>query len=74
MRKILKKKTWQEMLGASIKKYRKRIFLTQREAANLYGCSLRWWQHLEAGRNISVKTLILIGKCLVVKPWLLLRG
>ena len=67
------KKSWEQLLGASIRKYRIKKNFTQKQAADHYGCTLRWWQHLEAGRNISIKTLILIAKTLLVKPWLILR-
>ena len=65
--------TWMKLLGASIRKQRIKSGLTQRQAAITYGCSLRWWQQLETGRNISIRTLILIGKILLVKPWMLLK-
>ncbi len=64
---------WLKLLGGKIRNRRMASGLTQREAAAHYGCSLRWWQELEHGKNISIKTLILIGRVLVVKPWLLLR-
>jgi len=67
------KKPWEKLLGGLIRKYRLKKGFTQTQAANSYGCSLRWWQHMEAGRNISVKTLVLIGEILLVEPWLLLR-
>jgi transcriptional regulator with XRE-family HTH domain len=69
----MKQDLWKRLLGGTIKKYRIKNGLTQSQAAKRYGCSLRWWQHLEAGRNVSVTTLILIGKILLVKPWLLLK-
>lgn len=61
------------MFGKSIRKYRTKNHMSQQQAADAYGCSLRWWQQLEAGSNISIKTLIVIAKILLVKPWLLLR-
>ena len=64
---------WKKLLGSSIRRQRLKNGMTQIQAATLYGCSLRWWQQLETGRNISVKTLILIGKILLIKPWLLLK-
>ncbi len=67
------KKSWKTLLGSSIRKQRLKKGFSQREAAGLYGCSLRWWQELETGRNISVKTLLLIAKVLFIKPWLLLK-
>ena len=67
------KKPWKSLLGGSIRHYRVKSGSTQQQAADAYGCSLRWWQHLEKGRNISIKTLIFIGKILLVKPWLLLK-
>ncbi len=65
--------SWKKLLGGSIRKHRIKKGLTQQTAANFYGCSLRRWQQLEMGTNISVKTLLLIAKVLLVKPWLLLR-
>lgn len=70
---ILREVPWQKLLGNSIRKYRLKKNFTQSQAAEFYGCSLRWWQQLEMGRNLSVKTLLRIGKILLVKPWLLLR-
>jgi transcriptional regulator with XRE-family HTH domain len=67
------KEAWKKALGASIRGYRIKSGFTQAEASRHYGCSLRWWQHLETGKNISIKTLLLVAKVLVVKPWLLLR-
>jgi hypothetical protein len=69
----MKREPWQKMLGGTIRKHRIKLGYTQTEASLHYGCSLRWWQHLETGKNISVRTLFLVAKVLLVKPWLLLR-
>lgn len=65
--------TWEALFGGVIRRYRNNSGLTQQQAATKYGCSLRWWQHLEQGKNISIKTLLLVSKILMVKPWLLLK-
>jgi transcriptional regulator with XRE-family HTH domain len=67
------KDPWKKLLGASIRKHRMKSGYTQVQAARYYGCSLRWWQQLETGTNISVRTLFQVAKVLLVKPWLLLR-
>jgi transcriptional regulator with XRE-family HTH domain len=64
---------WEPKLGHAIRRQRIKRRLTQQAAADLYGCSLRWWQVLEQGRNVSVDVLLKIAKLLKVKPWQLLK-
>jgi transcriptional regulator with XRE-family HTH domain len=64
---------WEPKLGQAIKQGRKNRQLTQQEAADLYGCSLRWWQTLEQGQNVSVDVLLKIAKLLKIEAWQLLK-
>jgi transcriptional regulator with XRE-family HTH domain len=64
---------WARALGRAIRLGRLRRRLTQQEAADRYGCSLRWWQSLERGRNVSVLVLHRIGRVLDVPAWKLLK-
>lgn len=47
---------WESKLGQQIKAARKECGLTQQKAAWM-GRSLRWWQLLEQGRNVSLDVL-----------------
>ena len=60
-------------LGLKILHFRQRQGMTQQQAAELYGCSLRWWQKVEQGRNISVFVLSKVGTVLSVESWKLLK-
>jgi len=67
-------KSWEKQLGGAIRHHRLRKGLTQEKASEIYGCSLRWWQTLEQGRNVSVKVLLKIGGMLGVDPASLISG
>ena len=60
-------------LGKNIRGFRGKKGLTQQRAANIYGCSLRWWQVLEQGTNVSVIILTKIAKVLGIQNWELLK-
>ena len=62
-----------ERLGKSIRTARKAKGLTLQEAADRYGASLRWWQRLERGRNVSLDGLLRIAKALGVSASKLLQ-
>jgi len=66
-------KSAEKALGRKIRFYRLKNGMTQQRSANSYGCSLRWWQSIEAGKSISVKTLNRIGKTLRVEVWELMK-
>jgi len=69
---VTKKQEWK--FGKKICQYRKKKALSQQEAADLYGCSLRWWQEVERGRNISLLVLFKVAEILGVEAWMLLKG
>ncbi len=48
--------------------------LTLQQAADGLGVSLRWWQDLEKGSAISVRTLVRVAASLKVPAWRLLKG
>jgi transcriptional regulator with XRE-family HTH domain len=60
-------------LGEKITLFRLKKGLTQQKAADLYGCSLRWWQAIERGRNVSLFVLAKVAKVLTVEVWTLLK-
>jgi len=60
-------------LGRKIKNRRFRLGLTQQEAADAYGCSLRWWQSLESGRNVTLHILYQIAAVLKMNAWQLIN-
>jgi transcriptional regulator with XRE-family HTH domain len=62
-----------KQLGKTISRIRRKKGLTQQQAANRYGCSLRWWQTLEHGTNVTVVILTKIGKVLSVPRSVLLK-
>ena len=64
---------FQHQVGQTIREYRVRNDLTQQEAADRYGCGLRYWQFLEQGQNISLKALQRLAKILDIKPSKLLE-
>jgi len=61
-------------LGRKIRSCRLKRKWTQQSAANSYGCSLRWWQSLEQGKSLSVKTLRRIGNTLDMEAWQLMKA
>ncbi|HIH39162.1 TPA: helix-turn-helix transcriptional regulator [Candidatus Woesearchaeota archaeon] len=64
---------FQHQVGQVIREYRLRNDFTQQEAADRYGCTLRYWQFLEQGQNISLKAILKLAKVLDVKPSKLLE-
>lgn len=64
---------WESKLGARIKAARKDKGLTQQKAADAYGCSLRWWQLLEQGRNISLDVLFKVARIVGTEAWTLIK-
>lgn len=64
---------WESKLGTKIKAARKAAGLTQQKAADAYGCSLRWWQLLEQGRNVSLDVLFKVAKVVKLEAWMLLK-
>jgi len=65
--------SWKRQLGKTIKRYRIEKGLTQEEAAERYGCTLRWLARLKRGRNVSVEILLRIGKTVGAKDSKLLE-
>jgi transcriptional regulator with XRE-family HTH domain len=61
-------------LGLRITHLRIKRGMTQQRAADLYGCSLRWWQAVERGRNISLFVMAKVAKVLSVEVWRLLTS
>lgn len=64
---------WETRLGARIKAARKAKGLTLQKAADTYGCSLRWWQEMEQGRNVSVDVLFKLAKVVGIEAWQLIK-
>jgi transcriptional regulator with XRE-family HTH domain len=60
-------------LGARIKKLRKANGYTQEDMIS-YGFSARHWQQIEAGRPITIKTLLRICATFRVKAADLIKG
>ena len=60
-------------LGARIKKLRKANGYTQEDMIS-YGFSARHWQQIEAGRPITIKTLLRICATFRVKAAELIQG
>ena len=55
-------------MGRTIRDYRLKKGLTQQQAADQYGCTLRYWQFLEQGQNVSLRAILKLAKVLGVKP------
>lgn len=64
---------FKRQMGRTIRDYRLRSGLTQQKAADKYGCTLRYWQFLEQGQNISIKAILKLAKVFDVKPSKLLE-
>jgi len=61
-------------LGKKIHHYHRQKAISQQQAADRYGCSLRWWQEVEHGRNITILVLFKVAEVLGVEAWLLLKA
>ena len=70
----MEKNTREKAVGKKIHYYRKKKVLSQQQAADKYGCSLRWWQEVERGRNITILVLFKVAEVLGVEAWLLLKS
>ena len=66
--------SWERDLGRTIRRRRMARKLTLQQAADGLGVSLRWWQDLEKGSAISVRTLVRVAASLKVPAWRLLKG
>jgi transcriptional regulator with XRE-family HTH domain len=60
-------------LGKAIRYFREKKGLTQQQAADSYGCTLRWWQTMEYGTNISLNIMTKVSKVLSIPRWKLLK-
>jgi len=69
----MSREPWEKRLGEAIRTHRKKRGLTLQQAADQYGCNLRWWQALEAGRNTSIDVLMRVSKVVKVDVWKLLK-
>jgi len=59
------------ILASNIKKYRARLKLTQEQAAERAGITLKYWQRLEMASQVdlpSLPTLFLLAKTLKINP------
>lgn len=59
------------ILARNIKKYRARLKMTQEQAAERAGITLKYWQRLEMASQIdlpSLPTLFLLAKVLKINP------
>jgi transcriptional regulator with XRE-family HTH domain len=59
------------ILARNIKKYRARLKITQEQAAERAGITLKYWQRLEMTSQIdlpSLPTLFLLAKVLKINP------
>jgi len=65
--------SWETKLGDTIRERREKLGLTLQEAADRYGCGLRWWQALETGRNTSIDVLMKVARVLKTDAWRLLK-
>jgi len=64
------------ILAANIKKYRKKLHLTQEQAAERTGMSVNYWQRLELPAQIELPSFLAfarIAQTLRVKPYQLLK-
>ena len=65
---------WERRLGRTIRRYRMSRKYTLQQAADRLGVSLRWWQDLEKGTAISLRTLIRVAATLGIPAWKVLKG
>jgi transcriptional regulator with XRE-family HTH domain len=69
----MRKNIYESAVGKKIHFYRKKKVFSQQDAADSYGCSLRWWQEVERGRNLTLFVLFKVAEVLGVEAWLLLK-
>lgn len=64
------------IVGTNIRKYRAKLRLTQKQAAERTGITTNYWQRLELVSQTdcpSIPTLFKIADALNIKPYLLLK-
>ena len=73
MRIIMKIKS---LMAANIRKYRKKLHLTQAQASERAGMTVNYWQRIELASQTdlpSFPTFFRIAKALNIKPYQLLK-